>query len=151
MNWIETLRLAPHPEGGAFREVFRAASDVRLADGRVRASLTHIYFHLDQHEHSRFHRVEQDEVWNLYQGDGLRLWIYEEATHILRERVLSRAAAEFCAVAPAGCWQASEPLSGPVLVGCTVAPGFDFQDFRMLVRGESPEPELRRQGLGRLV
>jgi predicted cupin superfamily sugar epimerase len=151
MNWIESLHLAPHPEGGAFREVFRAPSDVRLADGRVRAALTHIYFHLEKHEHSRFHRVEQDEVWNLYQGDGLRLWIYDEATRVLHELVLSRAAGSFCAVAPVGCWQAAEPLAGPVLVGCTVAPGFDFQDFRMLAAGEKPEPELRGMGLGHLI
>jgi len=151
MNWIETLRLAPHPEGGAYRELHRSKSEVRLADGRVRPALTHIYFHLGAHEHSRFHRVEQEEVWNLYQGDGLRLWIYDESTHILRELVLARAAEAFCAVVPAGCWQASEPRSGPVLAGCTVAPGFDFQDFRLLQPGEAPEPELRRLGLGHLV
>ena len=145
--------LAPHPEGGRFREVFRSAATVR--DGS-RAACTHIYFHLAAGEVSRWHRVTGDEVWNLYRG-GVRLWTWDESG----EPVSTDLTAEgnrFCHVVPAGVWQAAEPLptsrdDGGALVGCTVAPGFDFEDFRMLPEGEPTANRLaeRRPDLARLL
>lgn len=151
MNWIDTLQLTPHPEGGAFREIHRSPDSVTLADGRTRSALTHIYFHLGAGEVSRFHRVEQDEVWNLYEGRGLSLWTYNEATGHLGEIRLGREELTFCAVVPAGCWQATEPRDGGVLVGCTVAPGFEFEDFQLIQDGSPLADTLCGLGLGRLV
>ncbi len=73
---IEALRLAPHPEGGHYREVFRSADVVEPRDGRgPRSALTTIYYLLRAGERSRWHRVASDEVWHLYEGDGLELWL----------------------------------------------------------------------------
>jgi predicted cupin superfamily sugar epimerase len=141
--------LLPHPEGGRFRELHRSPHSVSLADGRVRTALTHIYFHLAGNELSRFHLVRQEEVWNLYQG-GLRLYLYDRSEG-LREMLLSPQTACYCAVIPAGVWQAAESVGGPALAGCTVAPGFDFADFR-LISGQDPESAtLRGLGLERFL
>ena len=77
---IETLQLQPHPEGGWFREVFRSAAQVAPADGRpARQALTTIYFMLQAHQHSRWHRVASDEVWIHLEGVPLALWISDAA------------------------------------------------------------------------
>jgi uncharacterized protein len=144
-----TLDLKPHPEGGRFQEVYRAGMAVNLPDGRTRAALTHIYFQLAPGEVSRFHRVRQDEVWNLYEG-AVRLWILTESG-ALTQTDLSAAGGVYCAVVPAGCWQAAEPVDGPGLVGCTVAPGFDFADFE-LITGDTPiARNITELGLARLL
>jgi len=124
--------LVAHPEGGRFREVFRSATGVRLPDGRPRAALTHIYFELAAGERSRFHRVASDEVWNLYDGAGARLFLWREGSATVEEVELSRASVAFCHVVAAGTWQAAVPVDGRVLVGCSVAPGFEFADFELL-------------------
>lgn len=124
---------ADHPEGGRFQEVFRSALKVQAADGRRRSALTHIYFSLRSGEVSHFHRVASDEVWNLYQGKGLRLILWEEAQPSPVVVELSAEGGEFCHVVPAGVWQAADPLGdAEVLVGCSVGPGFDFEDFSLL-------------------
>ncbi|NNJ24926.1 cupin domain-containing protein [Alienimonas chondri] len=130
--------LAPHPEGGRFREVFRSARTLRGAGpaGGDRSACTHIYFHLAAGESSRWHRVTSDEVWNLYRG-ALRLWVWDEGEEDGPISIdLTADEGRFCHVVPAGVWQAAEPLSGETLVGCTVAPGFDFADFTMLHEGD---------------
>jgi predicted cupin superfamily sugar epimerase len=146
---LEALNLIEHPEGGRFHEVFRSPKTLSLADGRDRSALTHIYFHLAAGEVSRFHRVEQDEVWNLYQGGPLRLWLIDEADPTPQSIFLSAADLKFCAVIPAGVWQAAEPLHGEALVGCSVAPGFDFDDFSLLEPEHSVTQLLDRYGLER--
>ena len=82
---MQPIDLIDHPEGGRFREVFRSAARVTTGAGESRSALTHIYFELRRGEVSRFHRVRSDEVWNLYQGDGLRLitlgWQRERTDH----------------------------------------------------------------------
>lgn len=129
---MKPIDLIEHPEGGRFREVFRSAGTVSTADGALRAALTHIYFSLRTGEVSRFHRVTSDEVWNLYQGAGLNLYTWD-GTNSAPERVtLSADKNCFCHVVPAGTWQAAEPISGEVLVGCSVAPGFEFADFTLI-------------------
>ena len=146
---IQALNLTPHPEGGRFREIYRSPDSVALTDGRTRSALTHIYFHLAEGELSRFHRVEQDEVWNLYHG-SVRLHLLTE-TGEYTETTLSAAEQCFCSVIPAGAWQAAEPLEGDGLVGCTVAPGFDFADFQLINRDHPLCPTIRNLGLDRFL
>lgn len=129
---VNGLELLEHPEGGRFREVHRSDVSLTLPDGRERSALTHIYFHLAAGEVSAFHRVEQEEVWNLYQGAGLRLWLADESTRTVESVTLGAEETRFCHVVPAGVWQAAEPLDGDILAGCSVAPGFDFADFQLL-------------------
>jgi uncharacterized protein len=131
MNDMRAHDLLSHPEGGAFREIFRSPLLVNSADGRERSALTHIYFRLRAGEVSRFHRVASDEIWNRYQG-SLRLWLWDGNDSAPRAVILDEASAHFCEVVPAGCWQAAEPLSEEVLVGCSVAPGFDYADFELM-------------------
>ena len=129
MTPLRPDHLIPHPEGGRFQEVFRSDIPVQCQDKGQRAALTHIYFELQPGEKSRLHRVSSEEVWNLYQGK-LRLWLYDESDFQSIE--LSPEANTFCHIVPAGVWQAAEAMDDRVLVGCSVGPGFDFEDFDML-------------------
>jgi predicted cupin superfamily sugar epimerase len=134
---IRELRLEPHPEGGFFREVFRSRWKVKPLDERAeRSALTTIYFMLVKGQHSRWHRVASDEVWHFYEGDPLVVyWIDEQGE--VHEEVLASGSPNgrpVCVV-PAGCWQAAKPRDDYSLVGCTVGPGFDFEDFEMIASG----------------
>jgi uncharacterized protein len=119
---IRRLDLGPHPEGGFYRETFRSALLLTLPDGRIRPASTAIHFLLPPGARSAWHRVSSDEVWHHYEGGPLRLYRLG-----LADVLLGRDTPQ--AVVPAGVWQAAEPLGEAVLVGCTVAPGFDFADF----------------------
>ena len=121
-----------HPEGGRFQEVFRSDATVTSSSGDTRAALTHIYFSLEEGEVSRFHKVKSDEVWNFYQGKGLRLYTWDGDDTPPICTILSAESNCFCHVVPAGQWQAAEPIEGTVLVGCSVGPGFDFADFELI-------------------
>ena len=149
---IATLELRPHPEGGFYREIFRSAAQVTPADGRgPRAALTTIYFLLPEGAVSRWHRVTSDEVWHLYEGGPLELLELDASGHdLVRHRLgtIGSGAESPVRTIPAGRWQAARPLMGYALAGCTVGPGFDFADFRLLadeperaaaVRGQWPE------------
>ena len=116
------MGLSPHPEGGFYRETFRSPDQVRLSDGRVRAASTAIFYLLTADSYSGWHRVGSDEVWHHYEGGTLRL-------HQLGRGEIRLSRNNPQAVVPAGVWQAAEPEGEAVLVGCTVAPGFDFEDF----------------------
>lgn len=144
-HWIEKLRLEPHPEGGYFRQTYR--SDVMIARdalppgfGGARAASTAIYFLLEGENFSAFHRLRSDEVWHFYAGSPLAVEVIESGR--LRSTILlgddAEAGQVFQAVVPAGCWFASHVAdwNGWALVGCTVAPGFDFEDFEMAKRAE---------------
>ncbi|MBE9066381.1 cupin domain-containing protein [Leptolyngbya cf. ectocarpi LEGE 11479] len=123
--------LLKHPEGGRYLEVYRSAKKLST-DNKTRTALTHIYFSLEPHEVSRFHRVSNDEVWNLYQGEGLYLYQWDGQSSSLESIELSAKSMNFCHVIPAGYWQAAVPLKNRVLVGCSVAPGFEFEDFELI-------------------
>jgi len=137
------IDLIEHPEGGRFCEVFKSAKTVTTADGETRSALTHIYFSLDPGEVSQFHRVSSDEVWNLYRGEGVTLHTWDGTRNPPVSVTLSGKSGRFCHVVPAGVWQAAEPLSETVLVGCSVAPGFEFSDF-VLVGPTSAEAQMIR-------
>ncbi|HET7550481.1 MAG TPA: cupin domain-containing protein [Gemmatimonadaceae bacterium] len=133
---IERLDLQPHPEGGFYREIFRSAGQVTTADGRsARAAITTIYFLLPEGSISRWHRVMSDEVWHLYEGAPLDLHELtdsgEELTHHQLGEIDDSGRVPVRTI-PAGHWQAARSSGSYTLVGCTVAPGFDFLDFQML-------------------
>ena len=129
---MQPTNLEPHPEGGKFREIFRSIHSVDSRTLGKRSALTHIYFQLESGEVSAFHKVSSEEVWNLYKGDGLKLYQWDGESNQVEIIELSEAANQFCHVVPAHHWQAAEPLGDSTLVGCSVAPGFEFQDFTLL-------------------
>jgi predicted cupin superfamily sugar epimerase len=124
---IDLLGLAPHPEGGHFRETFRDVS----VDG-ARAASTAIYFLLREGEVSRWHRVDAVEVWHWYAGAPLVLSIADDAGHRAVTLGCNLAAGERPqAAVPVRAWQQAHSLGEWTLVGCTVAPGFEFAGFEM--------------------
>jgi hypothetical protein len=143
-QWIQRLNLDPHPEGGFYRQTYRAA--LTLPQSALprhtgdRAASTAIYFLLAGDQFSALHRLRSDEVWHFYAGSSLIVHVIEPGG-TYSEIVLGNDAAageHFQAVVPAGCWFGSS-LRHPnpyALVGCTVAPGFDFADFEMANRAE---------------
>ena len=149
---IAKFSLEPHPEGGYYREIFRSADLVTPADGRgPRAALTTIYFLLPAGTISRWHRVTSDEVWHLYEGGPLEVLSVDPAFSALSRHEL-QTRAPVCTVA-ASHWQAARTLGDYALVGCTVGPGFDFEDFTIL--GNDAASTLRLlaldQGLASLI
>ena len=132
---IDQLGLQPHPEGGHYREVFRSALAVsRAGDGAERVALTTIYFLLARGERSRWHQVRADEAWHHCEGAPLRLLVYPPGRGAGQTLVLGPVAAGSAPVhvVPADHWQAAESLGDFTLVACSVGPGFDFADFRLL-------------------
>ncbi|MDV3349807.1 cupin domain-containing protein [Leptolyngbyaceae cyanobacterium CCMR0082] len=144
--------LLDHPEGGRYLEVYRSATIVTATD-KTRTALTHIYFSLEPYEVSRFHRVSNDEVWNLYQGEGVFLYQWDGRASTIDAIELSAKSMNFCHVIPAGYWQAAVPIKDRVLVGCSVAPGFEFEDFELIVPDSGTAQALLRlePGLSKLV
>jgi predicted cupin superfamily sugar epimerase len=132
---VRRLALAPHPEGGFYRETFRAPLVLGgLPHGGPRHASTAIYFLLPAGTFSAFHRVRSDEVWHHYDGDPVALHVVADGgAHSVVRLGRDLAAGEAPqAVVPANAWQAAEPLGERfALCGCTVAPGFDFADFEM--------------------
>ena len=148
---MKPIHLIEHPEGGRYSEVYRSGSQIRTDNGEMRCALTHIYFSLYPNEISHFHRVGSDEVWNLYQGKGLYLYLWDGSATSATQVELSAKRNEFCHVVPQGVWQAAVPIEDTVLAGCSVAPGFEFADFELLKHGSdeaerlcSHNPELRK-------
>ena len=131
---VTELDLAPHPEGGFYREIFRSGERV-VAErrGAARSALTVIHFLLPQGTHSAVHRVMADEAWHFVEGDPLELvWVTEaDQWHRVRLGALADGAVP-AVVVPAGAWQACWPLGQYTLVACDVAPGFQFDDFALL-------------------
>lgn len=124
---VELLGLTPHPEGGFYRETFRAAAS------------TAIYFLLPSGTFSAFHRIGSDEVWHHYDGDPLELHvIHPDDRHervVLGRDVASGHRPQH--VVPGGAWQAATPIGARfTLCGCTVAPAFDFAQFEMPPQAE---------------
>jgi predicted cupin superfamily sugar epimerase len=137
---IAALRLQPHPEGGHYRETFRAAERVQPQDGRPpRSGLTSIYFLLARGEFSRWHRVASSEAWHHYEGDDLELLVAPPRLDSVARIRLGRTGGLIrpAYTLPPGWWQAARPLGDYALCGCNVGPGFDFADFDFL-RDQAP-------------
>lgn len=134
---IATLRLEPHPEGGWFRETFR---DPRAVDGR--AVSTAIYYLLGTGEVSEWHRVDAAEIWHWYAGAPMVITMSPNG----HDAVAAHLGPELAAgqrpqlVVPAGHWQTATSLGAWTLVGCTVAPGFQFEGFEMAPPNWRPTP-----------
>jgi uncharacterized protein len=133
---IRLLDLKPHPEGGHFREMFR---DQRLVEGG-RAASTAIYFLLARGERSHWHRVDAVEIWHWHAGAPLQLEIALSEGRIERARLgIDLASGERPqGIVPAHAWQAAQSLGDWTLVGCTVAPGFEFKAFELAPPGWAP-------------
>jgi predicted cupin superfamily sugar epimerase len=132
---IRLLDLAPHPEGGHFRETFRDS----VTDHSGRAASTAIYFLLAAGEVSRWHRVDAAEAWHWHAGAPLALAIADTAgRRSIRLGADLSAGERPQAVVPAGAWQQATSLGSWTLVGCTVAPGFQFSGFEMAPPGFEP-------------
>jgi hypothetical protein len=144
-EWITRLGLQPHPEGGFFRETYRAAETIARAHlpsrfSGDRAFSTAIYFLLEGRDFSALHRICQDEMWHFYDGCPLLVSsISPEGTlSVVRLGRDMRAGEVLQAVVPAGYFFGARP-SDPdsySLAGCTVAPGFNFADFELPTRAE---------------
>ncbi|GLU34569.1 cupin domain-containing protein [Trinickia caryophylli] len=139
---VDSLGLAPHPEGGYYRETHRDPARVARLGMRgalpldeTRAASTAIYYLLDGGAYSAWHRIDADEIWHFYAGDPLALHVLDGAGKLRTRRLgnaLEHEGVTFQLVVPAGCWFAAEcTTQGFSLVGCTVAPGFEFAAFEL--------------------
>jgi len=136
-NLISLLSLVPHPEGGHFKETYRSQHRVSRAGSAVSHSAsTAIYYLLRGRERSAWHRIQSDEMWHFYEGVPLRIYVLKPNGGLGLLRLgnpLRHAGTHFQALVPAGRWFAAEceEPDGFGLAGCTVAPGFEFEEFEM--------------------
>ena len=132
---IELLNLKPHPEGGHYAETYRDPNGYR---GRSHSSA--IYFFLAEGEVSRWHRVDATEIWHWYAGAPLELRIWTTraptATHLLGPEIPAGQRPQV--IIPPFAWQAAHSLGPWTLVGCTVAPAFEFRGFELAPPGWEP-------------
>lgn len=154
---IKQFNLQPHPEGGYYRETYRSPLCVTAGAGRRSAS-TAIYYMLEPGDYSAWHRIASDELWHFYAGSALNIYVLDDENGLTTHRLgdpLRDPGCTFQALVPAGRWFAAEPASEAfapaaerlrtqapdssatnsadrfALVGCTVAPGFEFSEFEM--------------------
>ena len=137
-KYIDQLNLKPHPEGGFFKEVYRSG-EIILPEGlpprfiKGRSVSTSIYFLLDGKQVSNFHKLKSDEIWHFYDGCGVKIYVID-VDSVLKEFKLGKDlenGEKLQAVIANNNWFAAELLNNNSfsLVGCTVSPGFDFEDF----------------------
>jgi predicted cupin superfamily sugar epimerase len=143
--WIEHLGLSPHPEGGYYAATYK--SDLTIAATALppgfhgsRSASTAIYFLLSGGDFSAFHRLAADELWHFYAGNSLGVYVIDPEGKLTQVQLGNRpeAGEVFQAVVKAGSWFGSRLKDGDgfALVGCTVAPGFEFADFELAKRAE---------------
>ena len=132
---IAALNLQPHPEGGWFCETYR-----HVPPQGGRGAVTAIYYLLQAGEKSHWHKVDADEIWHFYAGEPLELSLSKDG-RLTECRVLGRGLAVGRSpqiVVPAGVWQSARPLGAFSLVGCTVAPAFEFSGFELAPKNWRP-------------
>jgi predicted cupin superfamily sugar epimerase len=144
-DWIKKLKLIAHPEGGYYKETYRSDENIRASVlperfNGDRSISTSIYFLLESNQVSKFHRIKSDEIWHFYEGSPLSIYMIDQwgdLEKIILGRDIDKDQKLQYAV-PRGCWFGAEVVedNSYTLVGCTVAPGFDFQDFEMAKREE---------------
>ena len=142
---IHHYKLEPHPEGGWYRQTYKsneliAANALPKRFGADRAFSTAIYFLLDKENFSAFHKIKSDECWHFYAGDPLLIYIILQngTLNIITLGNEFEKGESFQYVVPANCWFASRPAPGSeyCFMGCTVSPGFEFDDFELGGAGE---------------
>ncbi|MGL1888276.1 MAG: cupin domain-containing protein [Reichenbachiella sp.] len=139
--WVAKLDLLPHPEGGFYKETYRSNKlYMRDGDGATRNVSTGIYFLLNEGGFSAFHRIKSDEMWHFHDGGGLNIHvIHPDGRYELMQLGLDLEKGQLPQlIVPAHAWFASENIQKDsfTLVGCTVAPGFDFRDFELASQEE---------------
>ena len=130
---IARYGLAPHPEGGHYREIFRAP-----AEGGGRGAVTSIYYLLRAGEISRWHRIDAVEIWHYHAGAALRLDLSPDGVARTSHQLGVGDGAWPQVTVPAGTWQSARPEGDWSLVGCTVAPAFEFAGFELAPPGWQP-------------
>lgn len=128
---VDELDLEPHPEGGAFREIYRSELTCKNTDGEERNVCTAIYFLVEAGNVTKWHKVLNDEVWHYYKGETLVLELISPDGELSRYRIGNRIEKDEIPqlVIPAHTWQRAYTTGDYTLVGCTVSPGFDFEDY----------------------
>jgi uncharacterized protein len=140
--WIEHLQLKAHPEGGFYKETYRSQEVIASAGlparfGVDRNFSTAIYFLLRSQDRSVFHRIKSDELWHYHAGTALAIYVLEARALTVHKLGPEAGKGESLQVViPANCWFGAkvEQPGSYTLSGCTVAPGFDFQDFELAER-----------------
>ena len=128
---IDVLELEPHPEGGFYREIYRNDELVTRENNQSRSAGTAIYFLLPEGICTDWHRLEVDELWHFYEGNELILEIINTEGKFQQLKLCDSLAKEdrYQQLVPKNCWQRAYSTGSYSLVGCTVTPGFEFEDF----------------------
>lgn len=154
-EWVNQLQLMPHPEGGFYKETYRSKLKLKVEALGERNLSTGIYFLLEKENFSAFHRIKSDEMWHFYAGGALVLHMIDEegnyAKQLIGANIQQGEKLQF--VVPAGVWFATEVDEGVdfTLVGCTVAFGFDFEDFELADASFSKKFPLHKKIIQRLT
>ncbi len=139
--YIKNLDLVKHPEGGYYREVYRSSEHFIVPDYsykmKKRNYSTSIYFLLEGNDKSHFHRLSSDEIWHFYDGSDIKIIIIDSAGN-LSEVFIGKEAGVFQYSINKNSWFAAEVVDKKSfsLIGCTVSPGFNFEDFELGKRSE---------------
>lgn len=141
--WIDHLQMTKHPEGGYFKEVYRSedkilSSALPTLYGGDRSYATSIYFLLAGNDFSAFHRLQSDEIWHFYAGCGVKIVVIDTDGKVVTHSLGNNfdIGEQFQVIVPANTWFGAKPIDkgGFALVGCTMAPGFEFEDFELADR-----------------
>jgi predicted cupin superfamily sugar epimerase len=135
---IHALDLQPHPEGGFYKEVYRSKTIIRdLVSPKDKSAYTSIYYLLAGKDFSSWHRIKSDETWFFHLGCDVFIYFFDEQ-HYLQTIVLGMGSKRLQATIPANTWFAARPATENTfcLVSCTVAPGFEFDEFEIAKRDQ---------------
>jgi uncharacterized protein len=129
---IESLQLEPHPEGGFYREMHRASSLVKEANGRSKNAYSSIYYLLSGNDFSAWHRIQSDETWFFHLGCDIAIHYFDDQA-MLKTVQIGLGSMQFQVTIPAGTWFAAKPVQTDAfcLVSCVVGPAFTFTEFEM--------------------
>ena len=129
---IESLQLEPHPEGGFYREMHRASSLVKEANGSTKNAYSSIYYLLSGNDFSAWHRIQSDETWFFHLGCDIAIHYFDDQA-MLKTVQIGLGSTQFQVTIPAGTWFAAKPVCADAfcLVSCVVGPAFTFTEFEM--------------------
>lgn len=149
--WKDTYQMQAHPEGGYFHEIYRSTLDVNVPWDDFRSAATGIVYLLENYEVSSFHRIKSDEIWHFYDGNSpLNIHcIFPDGKYALLKLGYGNEERP-CQIVPAGVWFAAELANKEntfAMVGCTVSPGFSFDDFEIADADKLSEQFPMHEGL----